>query len=74
MNAWISVPDGRPNWTRAAELWFGKPHLRTPGALCEPLSSNYSMHLRVPAHCMEAERMQRRGSYVRVSTSEDQES
>ncbi len=25
------------------------------------------MHLRVPAHCMEAEWMQRRGSYVRVS-------
>ena len=74
MNAWISVPDGRPNWTRAAELWFGKPHLQKPGALCKPLSSDSSMHLRVPAHCMEAERMQRRGSYVRVSTSEDQES
>ena len=74
MNAWISAPDGCPNWTRAAELWLGKPHLQKPGALCKPLSSDYSMHLWVPAHYMESKWMQRRGSYVRVSTSEDEES
>ena len=47
------------SWTRAAELWYGKPHLQNPGALCKPLCSDSSMHLWVPAHYMESEWMQR---------------